>query len=245
MVNRRISTDMKECSLRLWDAGWHTSDICEALQVSVASLYRWLDNYENYHNVLKPPSPLRGRPRLIARAVLTGLHLVLNESPDAYLDELVWWLAITHDIPISRSQLQANLEKAGLTRKLLRKLALERDEQLRQEWRDMVRGEFLDDGSQWVFVDETSKNEHAYFRRYGRAPRGKRAELKDVFVRGDRYSLAAALSKDGYIAARALPGSFDSLAFLSFIAEDVVRNHISFEYLPSNQSLVALYEAVA
>lgn len=222
MGNRRISPDLKECALRLWEAGWERSDICEALLVSQSSLYRWLDNYENLGSVVKPPSPLRGRRRTITRAVLTGLHLLLQDNPDAYLDELVWWLAIHHDIAISSSQLHANLVQAGLTRKLLRKLAIERDEQLRQEWRDMMREEFSPDGSQWVFVDETSKNEHAYFRRYGRALRGERAELKDVFVRGDRYSLAAALGKEGYIAARAVPGSFDTLEFLDFIVEDVV-----------------------
>ena len=48
--------------------------------------------------------------------------------------------------------------------------------------------------------------------------------LKDVFVRGDRYSLVAALTIDGYIAAEAIPGSFDSIDFLEFIQEQVVHS---------------------
>jgi hypothetical protein len=84
--------------------------------------------------------------------------------------------------------------------------------------------DFLGDGSQFICVDETSKNERTYARHYGRAFLGERAELKDVFVRGDRYSLVAALTIDGYIAAEAIPGSFDSMDFLEFIQEQVVHS---------------------
>ena len=49
-------------------------------------------------------------------------------------------------------------------------MAIERDEDLRQQWRDMQANEdFLPDGSQFVCLDETSKNELTYARRYGRA----------------------------------------------------------------------------
>ena len=63
-----------------------------------------------------------------------------------------------------------------------------------------------------------------YARRYGQAFLGERAELKDVFVRGDRYSLVAALTINGYIAVEAIPGSFDSMDFLEFIQEQVVHS---------------------
>ncbi|KAF8955173.1 hypothetical protein BDZ97DRAFT_1597388, partial [Flammula alnicola] len=59
-------------------------------------------------------------------------------------------------------------------------------------------------------LDETSKNEHTFARRYGRAPLSERAQLRDVFVRGDRYSLVAAMTTGGYIAAKVVPGSYDS-----------------------------------
>lgn len=79
-----------------------------------------------------------------------------------------------------------------------------------------------DDGSQFICIDETSKNEQTYARHYGQAFLGERAELKDVFVHGDRYSLVATLTIDGYIAFEAFPGSFNSMDFLEFIQEQVV-----------------------
>jgi hypothetical protein len=119
---------------------------------------------------------------------------------------LVLWLAIHHDIVISVSALHENLKEAGLTRKILHKIALERDEELRAQWREMQRDPRMQgDGSEFVCLDETSKNELSYARRYGLAPSGQRAELKDVFVRGDRYSLLAAMTVDGYLATHVVP----------------------------------------
>ncbi len=88
----------------------------------------------------------------------------------------------------------------------------------------MIEEWFIGSGEELVFVDETSKNDHTCARRYGYAQVSDRAQFKDVFVRGDRYSLVAALAKDGYIAACAVPGSYDSEEFYSFIVEEVVSH---------------------
>ncbi|PBK71794.1 hypothetical protein ARMSODRAFT_883214, partial [Armillaria solidipes] len=49
-------------------------------------------------------------------------------------------------------------------------------------------------------IDESSKDERTWARHYGRSPVGTNADLSDVFVRGERYSLIAALTTEGYIA---------------------------------------------
>ena len=118
MVNPKISVDLKECSLRLWELGWDKEFIAETLCISTTSLYRWRKIFEEYNSIKHPPSLLIGRPRIILRAVLTAIQDVYKNEADAYLDELMWWLAVHHDITISRSSLQRNLEEARLTRKL-------------------------------------------------------------------------------------------------------------------------------
>ncbi|KAF8803318.1 hypothetical protein BYT27DRAFT_7055575, partial [Phlegmacium glaucopus] len=134
MVNRRISQDLKECALQLHDHGWNTDDICYALGVSSRSFYRWQAIFLELGTIAKPPSLLRGPHRIIVRAVMTAVKDIYKHSPDTYLNELVWWLAIHHDIIISVSGLHRNLVEAGLTRKLLHKIAVERDEILRAEY---------------------------------------------------------------------------------------------------------------
>lgn len=200
MVNRQISSDLKECALRLWDLGWDQDMIFESLCVSRASVYRWRKIFAEHHSVNKPRSPLIGRPRLIIRAVMTAIKQVYNNEADVYLDELVWWLAIQHDIVIPRSALQSNLEDAGLTRKLLHKIASEQDEELRADFLATVREHSTGQGDEFIFLDEMSKNNHDIARRYGRSMRGERADFIDNFVRGDRYSLLAAITTDGYVA---------------------------------------------
>jgi transposase len=223
MVNRRISKDIKEAALRLWNVGWETEEICFALAISRSSMYRWQSIFDEHGTVNRPKSPLIGRPRILTRALMTAGQTLFQEESDLYLDEVVTWLALTHDIVISSSTLSRNLKEAGLTRKLLHKIAVERDEQLRQEWRESIQANFLGDGSQFIFLDETSKNERTWARHHGRSMSGEAAHLTDVFVRGDRYSLVAALTRDGYIAAHAVMGSFDSIEFYNFVAEQVVQ----------------------
>ncbi|PBK80910.1 hypothetical protein ARMGADRAFT_863249, partial [Armillaria gallica] len=190
-----IPTQIKDIALELWTLGWDPSDICHIFHVSPRSLYHWRNLFEMFGTPKNQPAPLRGRPHIVSLAVLDAIHVLLKSHPDTYLDELQWFLAIHHDLPISLSTLQHNLTRAGLTRKLLHTITVERDEQRRAA---------------------------TFGCRYGRSPIGQEADMQDVFVRGERYSLIAAMSIDGYIATRVQPGSFDSFGFFDFIVEDVL-----------------------
>ncbi|KAG1738919.1 Homeodomain-like protein, partial [Suillus paluster] len=115
MVNRRISEDIKQCALRLWNHGWDVQDICEALGISQSSCYRWRRIFEELGTVKKPPSPLIGRTRIITRALLTAVEDLFAEDSDLFLDEVCTWLAGQHNIIIGTSMLCHNLKQAGLT----------------------------------------------------------------------------------------------------------------------------------
>lgn len=222
MGRRKISSDMKECGLRLWEAGWSTADICSVLCFSKASLYRWRAILDEFGSVERPPPALCGRPRLIGLLAMTAIREIYTRHPDLYLDELQWFLAIHHNLAISKSALQENLEKAGLVRKVLHKIAAERDEVQRQAFSHSIRTDFSGTGDEFVAIDESSKNDHTYNRRYGRSMRGQDAHIVAPFIRGQRYSMIAAMSKEGYLAAHIVPGSVDSFGFFDFIVEDVV-----------------------
>ena len=90
-----------------------------------------------------------------------------------------------------------NLTQAGITLSEAARLASERDEARRQDFKASLRNDFVGDGFELVVLDETSKNERTYYAwHYGRAPNGQRMRLTDVFVRGDRYSPCAAMTID-------------------------------------------------
>src|SRR5437016_3009225 len=123
MGNQKISNDLKECALNLWDWGWDLEDITDALLVLQTSLYQWRSIFKEHSSVTRPSCALRGQIRTLTWAVLTAVHTLYTSDPDLYLDELVLWLAIHHDINISVSSFHENLTKAGLTRKILHKIA--------------------------------------------------------------------------------------------------------------------------
>ena len=119
----------------------------------------------------------------------------------------VFVLVFTHQFisRVARSSFHAhqvshhkNLEVAGLTRKLLHKIAKERDEETRAEYMAVIQDCTGGQGIELVFIDEFSKNDHDTARRYGCTPSGQRADFIDNFVRGERYSTVAALTISGY-----------------------------------------------
>ncbi|THU80363.1 hypothetical protein K435DRAFT_736293, partial [Dendrothele bispora CBS 962.96] len=215
MVNRRISSDLKEAAIRMWEHGWELSDICAALIVSPRSMYRWRALFDELGRVTKPPSVLRGRPRIIGSLAIQACRDVYSRNPDTYLKELQWYLAIHHDLAISIPALHSNLEKAGLTRKVLQKIAEERDEQLRTDFKNCIQNPQFFSGTGREFIT-------------------------DVFIRGTRYSLVAALSTNGYIAAKAIEGSYDAAEFFSFILDDVVPQMNAY---PGDQSVLIMDNA--
>jgi hypothetical protein len=75
---------------------------------------------------------------------------------------------------------------------------------------------------QLVMVDETSKDDHTIYQHYGRAPASHQATIHANFVQGERYTMVAALSLDGYEATSVVSGSLDGEMFFDFIVNDVV-----------------------
>lgn len=219
MVFRKISADMKERALHLLTEGWELPEIADVLGVSFKSINRWADNYDR-HGMVAPPSYNTGRRRLLTAEAIDDLKELIDESPELYLDEIGEWLALYHDIPMSTTALHDNLRDLGLTRKIMRRQAAERDHALRTAWLHNVLNTYT--AEQMVVVDETSKDGKTLIRKYGRATRGHDPVYTVSLNRGIRYSALPALTVKGYIAARAVEGSIDGGEFYDFIANDVV-----------------------
>ncbi len=137
-----------------------------------------------------------------------------------YLSEIQDWIALTHEVHISKAALHLNIRDAGISFKLLCRAAAEHDEDFWQEWKQDANTHFT--ASQMIFVDKTSKDEQTIYQHYGCSIVGTRATISANFVRGERYSMVAALSLDGYEAVHVVPGSVDGEEFLDFIVNDVV-----------------------
>ena len=220
MVYHKISPDMKQRALQLIDEGWEMQDVADILGVASKSIRRWANNYDT-HGRVDPPSVLRGRPRLLNSEAISDLQELIRETPTLFLDEIGEWLALYHDQPISTTALHDNLRELGLTHKILRKAAAERDDLARAEWLTYFISNYT--ARQMVVLDESSKDGRTLIRKYGRAISGQDPFLELPFSdRGIRYSILPALTLDGYIAVRVVEGSIDGAEFYDFVVNDVV-----------------------
>ncbi|KAH8106553.1 hypothetical protein DFH11DRAFT_1462219, partial [Phellopilus nigrolimitatus] len=170
MPFRKISEDIKMRGIWLYDNGYVPDDICEILDFSERSLHRWQHNLDTHGSVIPLINPSRGRPKLLRADMAHDIFTLLEESPELYLDEIQEWILLSHDVGISRSALDENLRDAGITHKLLRKAASERDEEAREAFSQYARDNWV--AEQLVFVDETSKDERTIYRHYGRSVLG-------------------------------------------------------------------------
>ena len=221
MVFRHISKNLKERALWLITYEYAPDDICEFFNISQRSIARWKHNDRIHGSVIPPPNPMQSHPCLFNANMTHNLYMLLEEAPEMYLSEIQDWMALTYEVNISRSTLHKNICNAELSYKLLRRAVEERDEDYQQEWRQGVNDHYI--ASQMVFVDETSKDDHTIYQHYGRAVTRCRATINANFVRGDQFSMVAALLLDGYEALRVVLGSVDGEEFLDFIVNDVVR----------------------
>jgi transposase len=155
MVYRKISPDMKQRALQLIDEGWEIDDVAEVLCVASKSIGRWANNYD-IHGRVDPPSVLRGRRRILNAEAISGLLQLTRESPILFLQEIGEWLALYHDQPISTTALHDNLREIGITRKILRKAATERDDVAQAEWITYMTANYT--ARQMVILDKSSKD---------------------------------------------------------------------------------------
>jgi transposase len=216
MVYQHISNDRKERALYLLlEQEWEVDRIVEALGLSVDSINRWEANYTAYGTAEKL-SGLQRRPRILTSRMTEDLYQLITECPSLLLNEIGEWLAIYHDQPISTTALHDNLKDLGLTYKLLKRAAAERDDAYRAEWLQNVTANYTAD--QLVFLGESSKDDRTILRKYGRAPSGEDAVDIVALDHGIRYSILPALTIDGYMAIRVVEGSIDGVEFYDFAA---------------------------
>ena len=220
MPNRKISRDLKLAALRLHQHGtMPLSDILQCLDISRMTFFRVQKIFRETGDVVKPRSAYHGRPRIQNHADIHYLTELIQHRPDWFLDELQGLLERNRFISVHYTTIHRELLRAGISLKKLCKVASERNEDLRADFiRRMARYE----PEELIFIDETSKDERTLVRRYGRAPRSKRASIMGLFVHGKRLSAVAAMSTDGVIAGKVVLGSFDRARYIEFIESFVV-----------------------
>lgn len=110
MPNRKISSDIQERALYLLSSGWSTPQVVAALGVSKRTLARWHASFQQYGHIPRL-TYLSGRRRKLTAKHLQDLQELLRANPSIYLEEVVEWFALHHDLPISITSIHDALKE--------------------------------------------------------------------------------------------------------------------------------------
>jgi transposase len=217
---RKISRDLKIASLNLYEHGQLSlPEILDCVGFSESTFYRCLKLWRTTGDPVRVSYAPKGRPRKLDFTDVHYLVRLVNARPDWFLDELLDLLETNRFISIHFTTIFRTLERANVSRKKLKAIAAERNETLRATYVYRM-GQYTPD--QLCFLDETSKDERTQKRSYGRSQRGKRAVMKQVFVRGRRVTAVGCLTLDGIIAGHVVEGSLVRNTYLEFLEHSVV-----------------------
>lgn len=170
-------------------------EIAGNLGVDPSTVQRTVERFESTGSVCKQDHP-RGHEhphqKLTAVDEFLLLYLVLDR-PNTYLHELQRELSETTGTSVSISTICNFLRKSGFTRRKLTRVALQRSDELRAEFKSDVS---IYSPEMLVFIDETGSDRRDAQRKFGYSLRGKPARSVQFLNRGKHLSTIAAMSID-------------------------------------------------
>jgi transposase len=219
----KISADCKLAAIRLHDNGiLPLETILGCCGFSERTWFRILKLWRETGRVDRPGGTRRGRLRILDTDDIQYLLRLVRSNPDYFLDEFLNLHQKNRFISVHYTTIFRTLEHAGMSRKKLKRIAIERNEDRRADFIERM-AQYLPE--ELGFLDETSKDARTTRRSSGWSKKGKRAEKKQAFLRGRRTSTEALLTLDGMVAGTVVEGSMTKVAFLHYLEFIVVSFH--------------------
>lgn len=160
-----------------------------------------------------------GPRRVVTWEIQEAVRLLLDEEPWLYQDEIRDFLLDAYDIDIRRQTVGLLLERIKITRKKLRVVAAQQNDELRTQWmydlQDLT-------ANQIVTVDESGSDSRTGDRKMGYAPTGARAVVKRWLSNRKRVSVLPAYTVEGYITSTTFEGTCTAAIFENFIIDQLL-----------------------
>lgn len=137
--------------------------------------------------------------------MIVALLCRLDEAPNLYLDEMAWYIYDSFGVVVSPRTIATELRVAGWSRKLARRVALERSQEDRnQYWANISQFTV----EQLVFVDESGADSKTGIRKSAWAPVGTTPILHTPYNPGEqRLNILPAYTVDGVLVSSIYSGS--------------------------------------
>ena len=236
MVYRAIHRDVKIAAIQLSERQLlPITDILLCCGFSRSTFFRILKLWRETGDVVVERVAY-GHCRTLHQTDIHYLLQLIRQNPDYFLDELLRMLRTNRFISVHYATIHEELTRAGVSRKRLQCIALERNEALRA---DFIARMAQFSPEELGFIDEVSKDERTVGRHFGRSKKGTRACKSQPFVRGRRTSTVGVLSVDGFVAGTSVEGSLTKVSFLHWMEFTVVRRYLFSSPFVAKSSIVA------
>ena len=199
-------------------------DIAQNLNVSTGTAYNIYKLFETTGNVDPMTPPVREH-KLDTDDECFVISMVL-ENPSLQLCELC---AAVQDFSghdrVSASTICRLLKRNGLSRK---KIQMQRSAAMRGMFMSSV---LMYGRDMFVWVDETGCNRKDFFRKYGYAYKGYRAQCHSLLLRGQRINAMAALSSRGILDVKLTSSNVNGDIFCDWIKGDLIPYMLTYDGL--------------
>ncbi|KAJ3548569.1 hypothetical protein NM208_g933 [Fusarium decemcellulare] len=196
-------------------AGYKNADIARTADCRATSVGRIRTNIGCYGSTKAPANGV-GRRKTLSPPMLTALLDELAVRPNMYRDEMLEFLEKEFETAVPVSNISRSLKAAGWSRKTARRVAIERNADLRDYY--LYKLSFFK-SYQLVYIDESRCDRRVGRRRCGWAPKGVTPVQIDPFHRDQRYQILPAYTQKGVLHYQIFPGSTDSAVFEEFIEQ--------------------------
>lgn len=240
------SCERKRCSPYSEDIRWRIvwqrfaldyslARIAANLAISVSTVKRMLQKFELTGIVSKKAYPADKACRKITEPIKFFIVHLLLRRPGIYLREVVSELRANFLLEITEGAVCKFIKKMNFTRQKLVNFAMQRNESLRQEFRNDVA---LYPTNALIFVDETGTDRTDAVRKIGYSFRGHPVKAQKLLVRGEHITAIAAISIRGMEALRIVRGSVDGDVFYDFVCEDLLSKLMPFDGINNNSIVI-------
>ena len=196
--------------------------ILDCLSLSHSTFFHIKALWHDMSDVIRHTTGIQGRIRTLDYNDVEYLLCLVESNPDCFLDELLNLLKTNQFISVHYITVHRALERVGVSRKKLKKVAAERNEKLRA---DFIGNISQYEAGELGFLDEYLKDKRTPTCAYGHAKKGRRAVKKACFVHGHCLSTKALITLDGVVACTVVEGSMTKALFLEFLEYNVVCAH--------------------
>lgn len=207
--------------------GLSVDNILKLFSIARSTLYEWIKIYcilgTDNHRLSERVADTVRSSRKLTNDCETFIIGYVIKNPTFNMKKLVKKLSNKYNITLSKGYIYEILKKNNLTNKKVQKITypygkvkFKKESNILKKAIDQVDNNYTSIDEAAVYLG-TSPN-------YGWSNKGSRCFTKSTFNRSSKRSLCIAISNEGVVASKMIPGSFNTIKFNDFVIKDVIPN---------------------